>query len=99
LLPAGDGGVFVLYEYALATGARDRKIEFITVRAAMMVETQVFFSGCARRGFEHRTVASSAYRRSGPRGDSNVARVGEDPGTGGDRPHTEPGPETTKTAR
>jgi ketosteroid isomerase-like protein len=45
LVPAGDDGVFVLYEYALTTGERYRNAEFIRVRDGQLVETQVFFGG------------------------------------------------------
>lgn len=58
LLPDGEGGVFAFYEYELTTGARYRNVEFITVRGAMIVETQVFFGGSARSGPEYRGVAS-----------------------------------------
>jgi ketosteroid isomerase-like protein len=45
LVGAGDNGVFILYEYELQTGERYRNTEFITVRDAKIVETQVFFGG------------------------------------------------------
>ena len=45
LVPAGDDGVFVMYEYELKSGERHRNTEFITVRDGKIVETQVFFGG------------------------------------------------------
>jgi ketosteroid isomerase-like protein len=45
VVPVGDDGVFILYEYELRTGARYRNTEFITVRDGKLVETQVFFGG------------------------------------------------------
>jgi ketosteroid isomerase-like protein len=45
LVPAGEDGVFVLYEYELRTGGRYRNTEFLTVRDGKLVETQVFFGG------------------------------------------------------
>ena len=45
LVSTGSGGVFILYEYELKTGARHRNAEFITVRDGRLVETQVFFGG------------------------------------------------------
>ncbi len=42
---AGDGGVFLLYEYELVGGGRYRNTELITVRDGRLVETQVFFGG------------------------------------------------------
>jgi ketosteroid isomerase-like protein len=44
LVDGGDG-VFLLYEYELATGERYRNTEFITVRAGRIAEIQVFFGG------------------------------------------------------
>lgn len=43
--PAGDDGVFVLYEYELKSGGRYRNTEFITVRDGRITEIQVFFGG------------------------------------------------------
>jgi ketosteroid isomerase-like protein len=45
VVPAGDDGVFILYEYELRTGARYRNTEFSTVRDGKLAETQVFFGG------------------------------------------------------
>ena len=45
LVSTGSGGVFILYEYELTTGARHRNAEFITLRDGQLVETQVFFGG------------------------------------------------------
>src|SRR4051794_8068647 len=45
LAAAGDGGVFILYEYELRTGEVHRNAEFIVVRSGQLVETQVFFGG------------------------------------------------------
>jgi len=42
---AGDGTVFLLYEYELQTGDRYRNAELITVRAARVIEIEVFFGG------------------------------------------------------
>ena len=47
LVPAGDDGVSIMYEYELKTGERHRNTEFITVRDGKLVETQVFFGGRA----------------------------------------------------
>lgn len=43
IVPAGDDGVFLLYEYELRNGERYRNTEYITVRNGQLVETQVFF--------------------------------------------------------
>jgi ketosteroid isomerase-like protein len=48
LVSAGDGGVFLLYEYELTSGDRFRNTEFSTVRNGQLAETQVFFGGPAR---------------------------------------------------
>lgn len=45
LVSVGAGGVFILYEYELASGERFRNAELITVRDGQLVETQVFFGG------------------------------------------------------
>src|SRR5829696_6455001 len=45
LVPAGDEGAFLLYEYVLKTGERHRNTEFTTVRDGQAVETLVFFGG------------------------------------------------------
>ena len=45
LVPAGDGGVFVMYEYELREGGRHRNTEFIVVRDGRLSETHVFFGG------------------------------------------------------
>ncbi len=45
LVSAGDGGVFLLYEYELEHGERYRNAEFISVGNGQIVETQVFFGG------------------------------------------------------
>ena len=50
LVDVGDEDVFLLYEYELATGARYRNAEFLTVRSGRIVEVQVFFGGAARPG-------------------------------------------------
>lgn len=43
--PAGDGLVFVHYEYRLTSGGRYRNVEAITVRDGLIAEVQVFFGG------------------------------------------------------
>ena len=45
LVPAGDDGVFIMYEYQLKTGERHRNVEFSTTRTGQLAETQVFFGG------------------------------------------------------
>ncbi len=45
LVPAGDDGVFIMYEYLLKAGERHRNVEFSTVRSGQVAETQVFFGG------------------------------------------------------
>jgi ketosteroid isomerase-like protein len=45
LVPVGDDGVLLLYEYELKTGERYRNTEYSTVRDGRLVETQVFFGG------------------------------------------------------
>jgi ketosteroid isomerase-like protein len=45
VVPAGDDGVFVLYEYELEDGQRYRNAEVITVRDGKVTESQVFFGG------------------------------------------------------
>jgi ketosteroid isomerase-like protein len=45
VVQAGDGDVFVLYEYDLATGGTFRNTEVITVAGEHIVEAQVFFGG------------------------------------------------------
>ena len=45
MVDAGDGGVFVLYEYELTSGGRYRNAEYLTVRDEQLVEAQVFFGG------------------------------------------------------
>lgn len=45
LTGAGENGVFLLYEYELASGERYRNTEFSTVRDGQLTETQVFFGG------------------------------------------------------
>jgi ketosteroid isomerase-like protein len=45
LVSSGDDGVFLLYEYELKNGDKYRNMEFITVRAGQLIETQVFFGG------------------------------------------------------
>jgi ketosteroid isomerase-like protein len=45
VVPAGDDGVFILYEYELDNGDRHRNAEHATVRDGRLVETQVFFGG------------------------------------------------------
>jgi ketosteroid isomerase-like protein len=45
LVSAGNGGVFLMYEYELKTGGRHRNTEFITVRDGKITEIQVFFGG------------------------------------------------------
>ena len=45
LVPAGEGGVFVMYEYELKTGGRHRNTEYIVVRDGQLHETHVFFGG------------------------------------------------------
>ncbi len=42
---AGDGDVFVLYEYELKTGERHRNVEVQRVADGQIVEAQVFFGG------------------------------------------------------
>ncbi|SHI14089.1 nuclear transport factor 2 family protein [Streptomyces sp. 3214.6] len=43
--PADAELVFAYYEYVLATGARHRNVEAITVRDGLIREVQVFFGG------------------------------------------------------
>jgi ketosteroid isomerase-like protein len=43
--PVDDEVVFAYYEYVLATGARHRNVEAITVRDNQIHEVQVFFGG------------------------------------------------------
>ena len=45
LAPAGDDGVFIMYEYQLKTGERHRNAEFTLVRNGQLAETHVFFGG------------------------------------------------------
>jgi ketosteroid isomerase-like protein len=45
LTDAGDGSVFLLYEYELKTGERYRNTELSTIRDGKLAETQVFFGG------------------------------------------------------
>ena len=45
LAPAGESGVFVMYEYELKSGGRHRNTEFIVVRDGKLLETHVFFGG------------------------------------------------------
>ena len=45
LVPAGDDGVFILYEYELKAGGRHRNTEYIVVRDGPLQETHVFFGG------------------------------------------------------
>ena len=45
LVPAGDDGVFIMYEYLLKTCERHRNVEFSTIRSGQVAETQVFFGG------------------------------------------------------
>jgi ketosteroid isomerase-like protein len=45
LVDAGEGGVFLLYEYELKDGGRHRNAEFLTVRDGRLTEVQVFFGG------------------------------------------------------
>jgi ketosteroid isomerase-like protein len=45
VVPAGDDGVFVLYEYELRNGERYRNAEFLTLRDEQITEIQVFFGG------------------------------------------------------
>jgi ketosteroid isomerase-like protein len=45
LVDAGGDGVFIRYEYELATGERHRNTEYIRVVDGLMVETEVFFGG------------------------------------------------------
>lgn len=45
LVPAGECGVFVMYEYELKSGGRHRSTEFIVVRDGKLLETHVFFGG------------------------------------------------------
>ena len=45
LVDTDDGGVFIMYEYALKDGERYRNTEFSTVRDGRLAETQVFFGG------------------------------------------------------
>ncbi|KQY56396.1 MULTISPECIES: nuclear transport factor 2 family protein [unclassified Nocardioides] len=47
VVEAGDGGVFLMYEYELTTGERYRNTELITVRDGLITEIQVFFGGRA----------------------------------------------------
>jgi ketosteroid isomerase-like protein len=42
-------GVFILYEYELATGERHRNAEHISVRDGQIVEIQVFFGGQVKK--------------------------------------------------
>jgi ketosteroid isomerase-like protein len=49
LVDVGPDGVFLLYEYELATGERYRNAESSTVRNGQLVETQVFFGGHIRQ--------------------------------------------------
>jgi ketosteroid isomerase-like protein len=44
-VPAGDDGVFILYEYELATGDVHRNAEYITVRDGQIHEIEVYFGG------------------------------------------------------
>ncbi|MFI1438869.1 nuclear transport factor 2 family protein [Streptomyces fructofermentans] len=43
--PAGEGLIFVQYEYELTTGGRYRNVEAITVRDGLIQEVRVFFGG------------------------------------------------------
>ena len=45
LVPAGQHGVFIMYEYVLKTGERHRNVEFIRVQDGRLVESQVYFGG------------------------------------------------------
>jgi len=45
LVPAGEDGAFVLYEYELRTGERHRNVEHAVVRDGRLAETHVFFGG------------------------------------------------------
>lgn len=48
LVPTDSGGVFLLYEYELKTGAVHRNAEYLTVRDGRVAEIQVFFGGAVR---------------------------------------------------
>ena len=43
--PAGNGDVFILYEYELTAGGTHRNTELITVTDGRITEIQVFFGG------------------------------------------------------
>jgi ketosteroid isomerase-like protein len=45
IAPAGEHGVFIMYEYQLKTGERHRNTELTLVRDGRLVETNVFFGG------------------------------------------------------
>ncbi len=45
LVPVGDDGAFLMYEYALKSGDTYRNVEHHTVRDGQIVEIQVFFGG------------------------------------------------------
>ncbi|MGH8868509.1 MAG: nuclear transport factor 2 family protein [Actinomycetes bacterium] len=45
VVDAGEGDVFIVYEYALKAGGQYRNAELSTVRGGQLVETQVFFGG------------------------------------------------------
>lgn len=48
LSPAGETGVFLLYEYELENGERYRNTEYHTVRDGRIAEIEVFFGGRVR---------------------------------------------------
>jgi ketosteroid isomerase-like protein len=45
LVGAGDEGVFIQYEYELASGDVHRNVELITVRGGQVHEIEVYFGG------------------------------------------------------
>ena len=50
LVPAGEEGVFVMYEYQLKSGERHCNTEYTVVRGGKLAETHVFFGGRYGRG-------------------------------------------------
>jgi ketosteroid isomerase-like protein len=48
VVPAGDGDVFIAYEYELKDGGTYRNTELITVAEGRITEIQVFFGGAVR---------------------------------------------------
>jgi ketosteroid isomerase-like protein len=48
VVPAGDGDVFIAYEYELKDGGTYRNTELISVAEGRITEIQVFFGGAVR---------------------------------------------------